>query len=189
MKPRSYTSEGIVLGRKNYGEADRIISVFSKDHGRISLMAKGIRRPKSKKRGHLEIFSLLNFQAISGHGIDTIIEADIVDDFKEIRKSLPKVSLAYYFMEVVGKITHESEKNQELFELISESLYRLKLESKLKQLRLDFIQRLLTLMGYWPEGQKLPNADKVLEEVIERQIYSERVGRRVLEEAGNKKYN
>jgi DNA repair protein RecO (recombination protein O) len=181
MKPRSYTSEGIVLGRKNYGEADRILSIYSKDHGRISLMASGIRRPKSRKRGHLEIFSLLNFQAVKGRGMDMIIEADITDDFKEIRKSLSKVSLAYYFMEVVGKITHENEKNQELFDLILESLNGLKGGSKLKQLRFNFIQKLLTLMGYWPEGQELTDPDTILEEVIERQISSVRVGKRMLE--------
>lgn len=180
MKPRSYTSEGIILGRKNYGEADRILSVYSKDHGRLSLMAKGIRRPKSRKRGHLEIFSLLNFQATTGHGIDLMTEADISDDFSEIRKSLPKVSLAYYFMEVIGKITHENEKNQELFDLILDSLNKLKGETKLKTLRFDFIQKLLTLMGYWPEGKVLTSPDEVLEEVIERQISSVRVGKRML---------
>jgi DNA repair protein RecO (recombination protein O) len=181
MKPHSYSSSGVVLGRKNYGEADRIISVYSKDHGRISLMAKGIRRPKSKKRGHLEIFSLLNFQSVSGHGIDLMIEADIIDDFKEIRKSLSKVSLAYYFMEVIGKITHENEQNADLFNLILESLNKLKTETKLKKFRLDFILKLLTIMGYWPRGQKLPNPDELLEEVIERQIYAQRVGKRMLE--------
>jgi len=181
MKPHSYSGEGIVLGRKNYGEADRILSVYSKDHGRIALIAKGIRRPKSKKRGHLEVFSLVKFQANSGHGIDMITEVDIADDFKEIRKSLPKVSLAYYFMEVIGKITHESEKNEELFDLILENLNKLKTETKLKEMRLDFILKLLTTMGYWPYGQKLSNPDEALEEVIERQIYSERVGKRMLE--------
>lgn len=180
MKPHSYTSEGIVLGRKNYGEADRIISVYSKNHGRLSLMAKGIRRPKSKKRGHLEIFSFLNFQALTGHGIDLMTEADITDDFGEIRKSLPKISLAYYFMEVIGKITHENEKNQELFDLILSSLNKLKNETKLKKLRYEFIEKLLTLMGYWPQGKKLVNPDEVLEEVIERQISSVRVGKRML---------
>jgi DNA repair protein RecO (recombination protein O) len=185
MKPRSYTSEGVVLGRKNYGEADRIISVYSRDYGRISLMAKGIRRPKSRKRGHLEIFSLLKFQATSGRGIDLMTEADIVDDFKEIRKSLSRVSLAYYFMEVIGKITHEQEQNIELFDLILSNLDKLKTETKLKELRLDFILKLLTIMGYWPHGRNLPNPDEVLEEVIERQIYSERVGRRVLEKTDN----
>jgi DNA repair protein RecO (recombination protein O) len=181
MKPHSYSSSGIVLGRKNYGEADRIISVYSKDHGRISLIAKGIRRPKSRKRGHLEIFSLLKFQAISGRGIDLMTEAEIVDDFKEIRKSLSKVSLAYYFMEVIGKITHEQEQNIDLFNLIFDTLNKLKTETKLKELRLNFILKLLTTMGYWPHGQDLPNPDEVLEEVIERQIYAERVGKRMLE--------
>jgi len=181
MKPRSYTSEGIVLGRKNYGEADRILSVYSKNHGRLSLMAKGIRRPKSRKRGHLEIFSLLNFQAATGHGIDIMTEADIIDDFKSIRKSLSKVSLAYYFMEVVGKITHENEKNQELFDLILGSLNKLKKETKLKTLRMAFIQDLLTLMGYWPKEKTLTNPDEILEEVIERQISSVRIGKRMLE--------
>lgn len=185
MKPHTYSGEAIVLGRKNYGEADRIISVYSKDHGRTALIAKGIRRPESRKRGHLEIFSLLNFQAASGRGIDLITEADIIDDFKEIRKSLSKVSLAYYFMEVIGKITHEQEQNAELFDLILSSLNKLKTEIKLKKLRLDFVENLLVLMGYWPHGRCLPNPDEVLEEVIERQIYSERVGRKVLEKTNN----
>jgi DNA repair protein RecO (recombination protein O) len=180
MRPHTYSGEAIVLGRKNYGEADRIISVYSKDRGRTTLIAKGIRRPKSKKRGHLEIFSLLKFQAVSGRGIDLMTEADIVDDFKEIRKSLSKVSLAYYFMEVIGKITHEQEQNIDLFNLILDSLNKLKTETKLKSLRLDFVFNLLTTMGYWPHGQKLPNPDEILEEVIERQIYAQRVGKRML---------
>ena len=181
MKPHAYSGEAIVLGRKNYGEADRIVSVYSKGYGRIALIAKGIRRPKSRKRGHLEIFSLLRFQAVSGHGIDLITEADITDDFKEIRKSLPKVSLAYYFMEVIVKITHENEQNIDLFNLILDSLNKLKTETRLKEFRLDFVLKLLTIMGYWPRGQKLPNPDEVLEEVIERQIYAQRVGKRMLE--------
>lgn len=181
MKPHTYSEEGIVLGRKNYGEADRILSVYSKNHGRITLIAKGIRRPKSRKRGHLEIFSLFNFQAATGRGIDLMTEVEIADDFQEIRKSLPKVSLAYYFCEVVGKITHEQEQNTDLFELILNNLNKLKTQKELKRLRLDFVENLLTLMGYWPIGRSLANPDEVLEEVIERQIYTQRVGKRMLE--------
>jgi DNA repair protein RecO (recombination protein O) len=180
MYARSYSSIGIILGRKNYGEADRILSVYSKDYGRITLIAKGIRRPKSRKRGHVEIFSLLKFSANSGHGIDLMTEAEIIDDFKEIRKNLSKVSLAYYFMEVVSKITHEHEKNPELYNLMLISLNKLKEGSGFKKLRHDFIFNLLTTMGYWPHGQALPDPDKILEEVIERQISSVRVGKRML---------
>jgi DNA repair protein RecO (recombination protein O) len=180
MIPRGYTSEGIVLTRRNFGEADRIISIYSKDHGRISLIAKGVRRPSSRKRGHIEVFNLVKFQAVIGHGLDTMTEAEVVDDFKTIRGSLKKVSLAYYLMEVVGRITHEGESNIELFNLLLSTLTKLVTAKELKSLRLDFVLKLLTLLGYWPKGVKLPDPDEKLEEVIERQIYSERVGKRMI---------
>lgn len=180
MKLHAYTSEGIILGRINYGEADRIISLFSKDKGRSSLMAKGVRRLKSRKRGHIEMFSKIKYQASVGHGIDLMTEAEVVDDFKDIRKSLKKISLAYYFMEVVGKITHEGEGNLGVYELLENSLERLKGTIHLKDLRLEFINNLLILLGYWPENKALDNPDAKLEEIIERQIYSERVGKRMI---------
>lgn len=181
MKPRTYTSEGIILARKNYGEADRILSLFTKSHGRLSFIAKGIRRPKSKKRGHVEVFGYIKFQAASGRGLDIITEVEVIDGFSEVRKNLKKISLAYYFMEVIGRITRENEKNIELFELILETLKKLKKAKLLKKLRLDFVSELLLILGYWPEGKSLPDPDKKLEEVIERQIFSERVGKRMIQ--------
>lgn len=180
MKPRSYTSVGIVLARRNFGEADRILVIYSKNFGRISLIAKGIRRPKSRKRGHLEVFSLVNFQAVSGHGLDMMTEAELVDDFSEIRKSLNKISLAYYFAEVIGRITHEGEPNTDLFNLISKYLNKLKTTNSLRKLRMSFILELLTLLGYWPEGKEMQDADLVLEEIIERQVFAKRVGKRMV---------
>ncbi len=181
MKPHSYSGEGIVLGRRNFGEADRILSVYTKNYGRISLMAKGTRRPSSRKRGHIEIFNLVKFQAVAGNGIDLMTEAEVVEDFAMFRKSLKKVSLAYYLMEVIGKITHEQESNVDLFNLILDNLSKLKVTKKLKELRLDFISKLLVLMGYWPQQQKLLNPDEELEKVIERQISSVRVGKRMIQ--------
>jgi DNA repair protein RecO (recombination protein O) len=180
MQQHGYTSEGIVLARKNYGEADRILSIYTKDRGRVSLIAKGARRPASRKRGHIEIFNLVKFQAVSGRGLDMMTEAEVTEDFKEIRRSLKKISLAYYLMEVVGRITHEGEPNTQLFNLIVENLIKLKTTKELKKLRLNFVLNLLVLTGYWPEGKILPNADEELENVIERQIASLRVGKRML---------
>ena len=181
MVPHSYSSEAIVLGRRNFGEADRILSLYTSDHGKISLIAKGTRKPTSRKRGHIEIFNLIKFQAVSGHGLDLMTEAEVIDDFNLIRKSLNKISLAYYLMEVVGKITHDGEPNKELFNLILNSLNKLKATSKLKELRLNYISEVLILMGYWPDNKHLDNPDEELEKIIERQIYSERVGKRMLQ--------
>jgi DNA repair protein RecO (recombination protein O) len=180
VKSRTYTSEGIVLSRKNYGEADRILIVISKHFGKISLLAKSIRKIKSKKRGHLEIFSKIKFSAVKGHGMDIITETETINDFSGVRINLNKISLAYYFCEVVNKITHEDEQRSLVFSLLSSALEELEEETELKKLRLRFIYDLLTDMGYWPVGKKLIDADIVLDEVLERKLNSIRVGKQIL---------
>jgi DNA repair protein RecO (recombination protein O) len=182
MHLRAYTSEGIVLTRRNFGEADRILVLYTKSFGRISLLAKGVRRPKSKKRGHVEVFNKIIFQAVKGRGLDIMTEAEVTDDFKEIRTSLKKISLAYYFMEVIGRITHEGEENDEIYNLLCSTLEKLKSASMLKKLRLEFITDLLIATGFWPADKALGAPDEKLEEVIERQIVSVRVGKRVMED-------
>lgn len=177
MRPHNYSSEGIVLTRRNFGEADRILILYTKNLGRISLLAKGIRRPKSRKRGHVEVFNKLKFQATSGHGLDLIIEAEVIEDFKEIRTSLKKISLAYYVAEVIGRITHEGEENIAVYNLILDTFEKLKTTKLLKKLRLEFIRELLVILGYWPEERDMVDPDIELEEIIERQVYSKRVGK------------
>ena len=177
---RTYSDEGIVLARRNFGEADRILSIYSKNHGRISAIAKGIRRPSSKKRGHLEIFSHINFQIAEGRSVGLLTEVETLDSFESLKKDLKKVSLAYFFMEVVGKITHEHERSNNLFDLILNYLKRLEKETSLKSLKYSFIEDILVLTGFWPQGKSLINPDEKLNEVVERNINSIRVGRKVL---------
>ena len=180
MESRSYKTKGIILARKDYSESDRILSVYTKDHGRVSLLAKGVRMPKSRKRGHIEIFSLVDFQAVRGKGIDIMTEVEIIDNFSKIRKNLKKVALAYYFMEVIGKITSENEHNQKLFESVLKYLEALKYEFSLKELRLNFIHSILVDLGFWPKGKVLEDADAKLTEIMERNLNSIRVGKRML---------
>lgn len=181
MKQRSYSSEGMVLSRKNFGEADRILVVFSKTFGKLSLLAKGIRKLKSKKRGHLEIFSQIKFSAVKGNGMDIMTEAETLNDFAGVRVNLNKITLAYYFCEVTNKITHEDGNPSGVYSLLSSVLKELETETELKKLRLKFIYSLLIEMGYWPLNKKLIDADIVLDDVLERKINSVRVGKKVLE--------
>ncbi|MEK7536214.1 MAG: DNA repair protein RecO [Patescibacteria group bacterium] len=181
MKFRTYSSEGIILSRKNYSEVDRILVVLSKHFGKVSLLAKGIRKIKSKKRGHLEIFSKVKFSAAKSHGLDIITEVETIKDYSKVRSNLNKISLAYYFCEVVNKITHEDGHPSNVYGLLSTALEQLGHETELKKLRLKFIYDLLTNMGYWPVAKKLVEADIVLDDVIERKINSIRVGKKVLE--------
>lgn len=180
MIPHSYTSEGFVLSRRNFGEADRIIDIYSKDKGKISLIAKGVRRPKSRKRGHLEVFGKISFQATTGKGMGIMTEAETIDDYSAVRGSMKKISLAYYFMEVAGKITHEGGESAGIYLLLSDFMNELKTAKKLKSLRMDFVTKLLKLLGFWPKDKDLPFPDEKLEEVMERQIASVRVGKIML---------
>ena len=177
---RSYVDEAIVLARRNFSEADRILSVFSKGHGRLSLLAKGVRRPSSRKRGHIEVFNRIKFQGLKGRGLDMMTEAEIIDSFEMVRKDLKKVALAYYFMEVIGRTIHEEEKNIELYGLLQDYLEKLKEEKKLLSLRKNFVYQVLTILGFWPKGKYLPDPDSKLEEVTERQLNSARVGKKLV---------
>lgn len=181
MRQKTYTSEGIILSRKNYSESDRILVCFSKHFGKITLLAKGIRKIKSKKRGHLEIFSKIKFSVAYGHGFDIMTEAETINDFAGVRLNLNKISLAYYFCEVVNKITHEDGRASTVYSLLSTALEQLEKETELKKLRLKFIFDLLIEMGYWPENKKMIDADIVLEDVLERKLSSVRVGKQMLQ--------
>lgn len=181
MKQRPYSSEGIILSRKNYGEADRILVCYSKHFGKLTLLAKGIRKIKSKKRGHLEIFSKVKFSAVHGKGMDVITETETINDYAGVRSNLNKISLAYYFCEVTNKITHEDGWASMVYSLLSRALEQLEQETELKKLRLKFIYDLLIEMGYWPENKNMTDADIVLEDVIERKLSSVRVGKIVLQ--------
>lgn len=180
MIPHSFKTEGIILGKRDFSEADRILDIYSKDMGKISLMAKGVRRIGSRKRGHVEIFSKISFQAVNGKGIPILTEVETIDDYKGIRKSIKKISLAYYFVEVAAKLTREGGENIEFYNYLSNILERLKFARELKKLRFEFVANTLKILGYWPEDKILPYPDEKLEEVMERQIYSKRVGKKIL---------
>ena len=154
--------------------------IFTKKYGKISLLAKGVRKPKSRKRGSLEIFSHIKFSATKGRGLDLIEEVEVINSFPTIRKNLKKVSVAYFLTEVVGRLTQEGEKNEALFNLILDYLRALKTTTSLKDLRRDYIKDALVLLGFWPRKKKLNNPDAILQEVSEREFSTIRVGKKLV---------
>lgn len=179
MIHRKYSSKGIVIKRKNYSEADRLIILFTQDFGKVSFIAKGVRRPSSRKRGHIEIFSHINFSATRTKSIDilTEVETDKVFDYHDEMK---RITVAYFMVETIDKLTHEGEKNDQLYLLLLRYLESLQSDSKLKHLRYKFIEEILILLGYHPKGKEMPNPDALLEEITEKRMNSARVGKKLL---------
>lgn len=157
------------------------MSAYSKHYGKLTFIAKGIRKPKSKKRGSLEVFSYIKFAAARGKGMDIMTEVELVDGFDKIRSSLKKVAVAYFMMEAVDKLTREEEKNLVLYSHILNNLKLLKHSTRLKLLREQYIKDLLVMLGYWPPGKKMTDPDGALEHVTEREMNSKRVGKKILQ--------
>jgi len=113
----TYRAEGIVIKRINYSETDRILTIFTKNRGKISAIAKGVRKPTSRKGGHLELLSHSIFALAEGRNLDIVTEAETVNPFEGVRGSLEKTSLGYYMAEFINEFTREGQIHYPLFRL------------------------------------------------------------------------
>lgn len=164
----SYKAEGIILKRNNFGEADKILTFFTKHHGKISLIAKGIRRTTSRKGGHLELFNQVKVFVAKGRNLDVVTEAEVINAFKDWRRDLKKVAVAYQLCELVDKLTAELVENQEVYDLLLNSFTNLLPVANHQSLIANFELSLLQSLGFWPRGKAVGDLD--LEGYIENLI-------------------
>ncbi|MCI0868821.1 MAG: DNA repair protein RecO [Chloroflexi bacterium] len=150
-RPHTYKTEAVVLRQINLGEADRILTLYTPDQGKVRAVARGVRRPRSKLSGHLE---LLNQAAVSlsyGRNLDTINEAQSIQSFRGIRDDLQRISKAIYMAELVDAFTIENSGNHQLYLLLVHSLGWLERTENTDLLLRHFELHLLEASGYQPE--------------------------------------
>ncbi len=155
-------TQAIVLSRTNYGEADRIITLLTPDHGKLRLMARGVRKVKSKLAGGIELFSVSDITYIQGRGeIGTLVSARLGKYYSTIVKDIDRVQLGYELIKMLNKAT-EDHPEPEYFGLLEHGFQALdEAGIELGLIRLWFESRLLYLAGHSPnlqtdtEGQAL----------------------------------
>jgi len=150
-RERLYKTEGIILKRTDFGEADRLVTVYTPDYGKLRLLAKGIRKPTSRKAGHLELFTHSRLLIARGRELDIVTQAETVNAFRALREDLTRTSYAHYVAELLDQFTAERDKNRALFNLLLETLIRLCEENELDKAVRYYEIHLLTLAGYRPE--------------------------------------
>lgn len=172
-----YRTEGVILKRTNFGEADKLLTLFSKHFGKIRLLAKGIRKPKSRKGGNLELFNWVKIYVAKGRNLDLVTEVEVVKPFRKWRKDLSRVAIAYHLAELVDRLTAEEAKSREVFDLLVLSLEKLGTEEDLEKLRSDFEVRLLEELGFWPRGKSAQQVDlqAYIEKLIEKRLNSRKI--------------
>lgn len=121
-RERVYRTEVIVLRRTDFGEADRLLTVFTPHRGKLRLIAKGARKPTSRKSGHVELFSYGQFLVAVGRELDIITQAETLEPFLPLREDLLRTTYAYYVAELADAFTAERDENQPLFDLLRDAL-------------------------------------------------------------------
>jgi DNA repair protein RecO (recombination protein O) len=151
MSDRLYRTDAIILRRADFGEADRLLTVFTPERGKLRLLAKGVRKITSRKAGHVELFMLVDMLIAQGRTWDIISQAEIVEPYRDLRDDLDKTSHAYYLAELVDRFTEEHDANQPLFELLAVTLAHISHgDDPFLALRY-FELHLLSLTGYQPQ--------------------------------------
>jgi len=150
-RERIYRAEGVVLRRRDLGEADRLLNVFSREFGKLQLIAKGARRPSSRKAGHLEIFTRLRLIAARGRELDVITQVDALDLYPSIRTDLDLVGQAAYLVELVDRFTLDGEAHETLFDQLVGGLELLDQGRTPHNVVRFFEMRMLESVGYRPE--------------------------------------
>jgi DNA repair protein RecO (recombination protein O) len=156
-----YKTQGIVLKRKNFGEADRILTILTERFGKISVIAKGSRKIKAKLLGHLEPFTLANFQFHEGKNFYIVTSAVEIKNFENVHNTYQKTTRAFYLGELVDKFLESDEKNTEVFSLLCSALGYL--EDNNIDLMLRFFElKIIEASGFKPALRECVHCGKAL---------------------------
>jgi DNA repair protein RecO (recombination protein O) len=150
-RERLFRTDGLILHRTDFGEADRLLTVFTPNFGRLRLLAKGARKPTSRKAGHVEPFTYVHLQVARGRNLDIVSQVETLETFRVLREDLERTSQAYYLAELINRFIEEGDENRPLFDLALSTLARI-CEARDRMLTLRFFElRCLGLVGYQPQ--------------------------------------
>jgi DNA repair protein RecO (recombination protein O) len=159
---RLYRVEAIVIRRRDWGEADRLLTLYTREAGKMQAVAKGARKPASRKAGHLELFTQVRLLIARSRSIDIITQAETVAAHRLLRESLERSTLAHYFAELLDRFTGEAEPDRALFELLSLALTWLCQDGDPRLVARYYELRLLELTGFRPALHCCPVCGKEL---------------------------
>jgi len=120
-----YRTQGFILKKVDNGEADRLFTVYTKDFGKLELLARAVRKIKSKLRAGLELFYLSEIEFIQGKTHKTLTDAILINNFKNLRKDLTRLTIAYKISEVFDRLVRGQESDKKLWQLLNETFTKL----------------------------------------------------------------
>ena len=153
-KQRTYIAEAIVLRRSDFLEADRRLTLFTPDRGRLNVVAKGVRRPASRMAGHLELFTLAKVFVVRRRSLDLVVQAETVQTFPELRSELSRLPYAYQAVETAHILVEEEVEAHAEFVLLVKALSALAVTNALPLVLVAYKLQLLATLGYQAQLQE-----------------------------------
>jgi DNA repair protein RecO (recombination protein O) len=180
---RTFKSEGIIIRRRNFKDADRIITIMTRYHGKIAVRGSGIRRIPSKRSPHVELLNHCTVTLYKGNSFPILTEAQTIDSFSYIKTNLELVGLAYHLCELVDGLCPEDQENPGVFLLLKNTLARLCLSEDIdphhiKDTIRDFEVSLLSQLGYWNKDDAITeniDMNAFIENIMERKLKSKQI--------------
>lgn len=175
MKP-AFTDVGIVLRSVDFFEADRLVGILSHYHGYQEYLAKGARRLNSKKAPHLDLLNQVKFQIGRGNSPQMLIQAEAINYFPEIKKSLEKTRFSLTVSEVITNLVAPEEEDKEMYLSLSNFFISLNLAGspdEVASLVSRFGQYIIKHLGYPPPNTfTTPDLTTYFETLISKRLIS-----------------
>jgi len=147
--------EGIVIRGVDYGESSKVVTLFTREHGKLAVMARGAKKAKSRLAAVSQLFTHGYYlcKAGPGSGMPDLSQGDVVDSFKAMRQDLNATAYAAYMAELLDRLTHERETNPYLFQLIVHIFRYLDEGRDAEILCRIFETKMLQVAGISPQGE------------------------------------
>jgi len=149
-RPRVYKTQAIVLRQRKLGEADKIVTLYTSHGGRVDVVAKGVRRTKSRLAGHVQPLILGSYLVAEGRDLDIVTQAETVEAYPKLRGALERLSRGIYCAELVDRLTPERSEGHPVFLLLRDTLARLDEREEIDAVVRYFELHLLSELGYRP---------------------------------------
>lgn len=163
--PRVYRAEAVVLKGTDFGEADKVLTLYTASQGKIRVVAKGVRRPGSRLGGHLDLLTHARLLIARGRNLDIVTQAETVESFLGLRDDLWRASQACQVAELLDRMTEEAHEDRALFDTVLEALRRIALDPDPELAVRQFEATLLDRLGYRPQLRECVRCQQPLERV------------------------
>lgn len=148
----TFTTEGIIVKRSNFGEADRILTVVTPYRGKVKVLAKGVRKITSRRGGNVELLNKVKMHLFAGNNFNILTEVEGINTFPRIKSDLMLLTYASHVIELTERLLPEGQPNPGAYKLLEAVLERL--EENPRQIFIRAYEvKLLSDLGFWSVSQ------------------------------------